>query len=175
MVFGPEQILTVHYPNSQNSTANCVAWMPSLKYSKMKLHFSLSTLLICIFVFAAIAGCGGHTNDMIAHVRVQLDTLATISDALFQQGYDLSTISTVSELLKIAIETKEITGHSELAKDSWGNPYNWNVITVEDGFTIFISSVGEPDNQKPHKEPFVRIQLHKNREPKTQFYDCEVK
>jgi hypothetical protein len=133
---------------------------------------------VLVVPLTAIAGCrASDQNWAFDHVHAQLHELALISSALFQKGYDLGTIQSVADLLKTAIDTKVAETHSdeELEKDYWGNPYHWNVIAVEDGVTIFISSTGRPaaDSQHTHKEPFVRVQLYRNREPTIQFYDIE--
>jgi len=146
----------------------------------MKLRFTIRDLLwlTLVVAVAAIAGC--HASDQnwaFDHVHAQLHDLALISSALFQKGHDLDKIQSVAYLLKIAIDAKvaETRSDEELVKDYWGNPYHWNVIAVGDGVTIFICSTGRPavDSQSTHKEPFVRVQLHRNREPIIQFYDVE--
>ena len=84
-------------------------------------------------------------------------------NALYQKGYDLNVVKSVPELLQIAIEQHIAETHSddELEKDAWGHSFNWAVIPVEDGISIFICSAGPPkvnEIRLPDKEPFAGIQ-----------------
>jgi hypothetical protein len=105
----------------------------------------------------------------------RLRELAQVAIKCHNDGIDLTKITSISGLLRLAVDKRYITKYEyesrQFEMDPWGTQYQWTAIKKTDGLTVIVSSLGthsEDVSARGHQQLFVKIRL-RNEETVLQY------